>query len=136
MFASFFRCNNNAQLFHNVKRFPIYVTRRLQSNSDECLGRRLYVLYLRFSSRIRLCKLRGKEKTAAQRCLQARRKPCDASKCSCIVYNFVYHLGWPDWRMFLVNCRLRPLALLSLIKFITTLFSLSSLLCENRWPKR
>lgn len=126
---TFFRCNNNAQLFHNVKWFPIYVTRRVQSNSDECLGRRLYVLYLRFSTRIRLCKLRGKEKAAAQRCLQARRKPCDASKC--IVHNLVYHLGWPDWGKFIVNFQLHPM-FINKIHYINSFVPLYCSKIENK----
>lgn len=53
-----FRCDNNAQFFHHFQRFPIDVARRVESDGDERLGRRLYVFHLREFTRICLRELR------------------------------------------------------------------------------
>lgn len=71
-----FRCNDNAQLFHHFKRFSIYTASSLESDSNECVGRCLYVLHIRLPSRICMRQLRGKKKAVTQCSLQTRRESC------------------------------------------------------------
>lgn len=68
------RCDDNAQLLHNVERFPVDVARRVEPDCHECVGRRVHVLHLRQSARVRLRELRRPETADAQRRLSSRRE--------------------------------------------------------------
>lgn len=52
------RCDDDAQLLHDIERFPLYAARRVKFNCHERVGRRVYVLHLRQFARIRLRELR------------------------------------------------------------------------------
>lgn len=52
------RCDDDAQLLHDVERFPLDAARRVELNCHERLGWRLYVLHLRQLARVRLRELR------------------------------------------------------------------------------
>jgi hypothetical protein len=69
-----FRRNNHAEFLHHIERLPEYITSRFQSDSHECMGRRMHVLHLCFAAGICLCQLCGKETAIAQCCLSTRRE--------------------------------------------------------------
>lgn len=73
-FQSYFRCNNDAQLFHHVEWLPGNAARRFELDCHERMGRRMHVLHLRESSRVRLCELRWSQTADAQRCLSSGRE--------------------------------------------------------------
>lgn len=52
------RCDDDAQLLHDVERFPVDAARRVKLNCHERVGRRVYVLHLRQLARVRLRELR------------------------------------------------------------------------------
>lgn len=68
------RCNDNAQLFHNVERVPFDVARSVEPDGDERLGRGVHVLHLRLPAGVRVRELRGQEASVAQRRLSSRRE--------------------------------------------------------------
>lgn len=70
-----FRCNNDAQLFHHVEWLPGNAARRFEPDCHERVGRRVHVLHLRESSRVRLRELRRSQTADAQRCLSSGREP-------------------------------------------------------------
>lgn len=74
-FTFFFRCNNDAQLFHHVEWLPGDAARRFEPDCHERVGRRVHVLHLRESSRVRLRELRRPQAADAQRCLSSGREP-------------------------------------------------------------
>jgi hypothetical protein len=80
LLVHFQRRNDNAEFFHHIERLPEYITRRLQFDSHEHLGRRLYVLHLCIAAGICLCQLRGKEASIAQCCLSTRRESRNSGK--------------------------------------------------------
>lgn len=57
------RCHNHVEFFHDIKWFPFHPASGIQSNGHERVGRRVYVLYIRISTRVRVCQLRGEKKT-------------------------------------------------------------------------
>lgn len=75
-----YRCNNDAQLFHDFEWFSIDSARGLQPDCDERVGRCLHVLHLRQPPGVRVCQLRGPETPPPQYSLQARREPRHAGK--------------------------------------------------------
>lgn len=91
-----FRGHNNAQFLHNVQWFSFHVASSVQFNCYERLGWCVYVLHLRISSGVCVCELCGKEKTFAQRSVQARRKSGNAGKlrflCTCGGENALGHV--------------------------------------------
>lgn len=52
------RCDDDAQLLHDVERLPVDAARRVEPNCHERVGRRVYVLHLRQLARVRLRELR------------------------------------------------------------------------------
>lgn len=70
----YFRCNNDAQLFHHVEWLPGNAARRFELDCHERVGRRVHVLHLRESSRVRLRELRRPQTADAQRCLSSGRE--------------------------------------------------------------
>lgn len=68
------RCHHHAQLFHDVQRVSLDAAGGVESDGDERLGRRVYVLHLRVAARVRMRQLRGPQTAAPQRCVQAGRK--------------------------------------------------------------
>lgn len=71
----YYRCNNDAQLFHHVEWLPGNAARRFELDCHERVGRRVHVLHLRESSRVRLRELRRPQTADAQRCLSSGREP-------------------------------------------------------------
>jgi hypothetical protein len=57
------RCDNNAQLFHNLKRIPFNVAGGIEPDCHECVGWCVHVFHLRVLIRIRMCELRRKKAT-------------------------------------------------------------------------
>lgn len=55
----YFRRNYNVEFFHYIERFPKYSASGIKFNSNERLGWRMYVLYIRQFIRVRVSKLRG-----------------------------------------------------------------------------
>lgn len=77
-----FRCNDDAQFFHNVERFPVDVAGGVEFDSDERLGWRMYVFHLRLAAGVRLRELRGPKTAPAQCRLSPRRKSRHTSEFS------------------------------------------------------
>ena len=75
-----FRCDNNAQLFHNLKRIPFNVAGGIKPDCHECVGWCVHVFHLRVLIRIRMCELRRKKAAASQRRLPARGKSRDTGQ--------------------------------------------------------
>lgn len=75
---SAYRCYNNVELFHNIERVSVDITGRVELDCHERMGRRVYVLYLRFPAGVRVRQLRGQEATSSQRRVPPRREPCHA----------------------------------------------------------
>lgn len=68
------RCDDDAQLFHDVERLPVDAAGRLEPDGHERLGRGVHVLHLRESPGVRVRQLRGQEATAPQRGLSPGRE--------------------------------------------------------------
>lgn len=69
-----FRCNDNAQLFHNVERLSFDTTSRLKFDCHERMGRCVHVFHICEPPRVRVRQLRRTEATTSQRRLSSRRE--------------------------------------------------------------